>query len=421
VEHAVSQGRAAPGDVLPSVRSLAAQLRISPATVAAAYRDLRTRGVLTSEAGKNTRISARPPLISRTMPAPPADACDLSNGNPDPRLMPSLTRAAHALDFEQYGYATPTVLPDMMELAAAQFRGLDIPEDQLCLVSGAMDGVERVLAAWLRPGDQVLVEDPCHTGVLDLVRSCGLTPAPVALDERGMIPDSLRLALSGKAAALVLTPRAQNPTGAALDADRAAELSAVLARYPDLLVVENDHMGAIAGYDYHTLTRDRLRWSVIRSVSKSLGPDLRLAFLAGDRMTVSRVEGRQRLGSGWVSHILQRLVMELSADPRAQELTQRAEETYRKRREALLTELAAREVVASGRSGINVLIPVLEEATTLRALQQRGWLLRAGEPHRLASPPFVRVTTAALEPADAADLAEQIARTVNQRRRSRSV
>jgi hypothetical protein len=33
----------------------------------------------------------------------------------------------------------------------------------------------------------------------------------------------------------------------------------------------------------------------------------------------------------------------------------------------------------------------------------------------------VRVTTAALEPADAADLAEQIARTVNQRRRSRSV
>jgi len=421
VERAVRDGRAAPGDVLPSVRALAAQLRISPATVAAAYRDLRIRGILTSEVGKHTRISPRPPLVNRTAGTVPAGARDLSDGNPDPKFMPSITRVTRTVSFGQYGYNSPTMLPGLVEQAGVQFGGLDVTEEQLCLASGAMDGVERVLSAWLRPGDQVLVEDPCYTGVLDLVRSCGLSAVPVAVDERGLKPDSLRAALSGTTAALVLTPRAQNPTGAAIDGQRAAELATVLQRHRDVLVVENDHMGPMAGSDFCTLTRGRRRWAVIRSVSKSLGPDLRLAFLAGDPMTIGRVEGRQRLGSGWVSHILQQIVVELSNDPAVQDMTGRAERAYRTRRETLLAELSAHGVAAAGRSGLNVMIPVLEEATTLRSLQDRGWLLRAGEPHRLASPPFVRVTTATLEPEEAAVLATAIAETIHPQRRTRSV
>ncbi|MBF9067065.1 aminotransferase class I/II-fold pyridoxal phosphate-dependent enzyme [Streptacidiphilus sp. NEAU-YB345] len=421
VERAVRDGRAAPGDVLPSVRALASHLQISPATVAAAYRDLRIRGVLTSEVGRNTRISARPPLISRAPAAVPAGARDLSDGNPDPELMPSVTRAAHGVDLGHHGYSSPSMLPALVVQATRQFAELGVTEEQLCLAGGAMDGVERVLSAWLRPGDQVLVEDPCYTGVLDLVRACGLTAVPVAVDERGLVPDALRAALTGKSAALVLTPRAQNPTGAALDAVRAAELASVLERREDVLVVENDHMGPMAGSDFFTLTAGRPRWAVIRSVSKSLGPDLRLAYVAGDTMTVSRVEGRQRLGSGWVSHILQQIVVELSEDPGVHDLVRQAERTYLTRREALLSELAARGVAASGRSGLNVMIPVQEEAATLRQLQERGWLLRAGEPHRLASAPFVRATTATLHPEEAAELAAAVAESVRPQRGTRSV
>lgn len=418
VERAVQEGLATPGDVMPSVRALAAALSISPATVAAAYRDLRTRGVLTSTVGRNTTISPRPPLASRATTPPPEGAVDLSDGNPDPALLPSLTEVAHKLSMAHYRYGDATVIPGITELGLRLFSEFKLDSDQLCLTSGAIDGVERVLAAWLRPGDKVLVEDPCYTATLDLLRSSGLVPVPVAIDEYGPIPAALSKALSERPAAFILTPRAQNPTGAALDGERAKELTAVLNAHPQVVVVENDHAGPVAGQPYHSVTAGRRNWVVVRSVSKSLGPDLRLAFLAGDRMTVSRVEGRQRLGAGWVSHVLQHMVLQMSADSSIHELVQKAERTYRQRREDFIAELGARGVHATGRSGMNVVIPVSEEASTLRRLQQRGWVLRAGEPHRLTSPPFIRVTVSTLDRPQAAELAEDIAETLRPDRRS---
>ncbi|MEU0947506.1 aminotransferase class I/II-fold pyridoxal phosphate-dependent enzyme [Streptomyces canus] len=418
VEHAVQKGLAAPGDVMPSVRSLAGMLGISPATVAAAYRDLRTRGILTSAVGRHTRISSRPPLASRVSPTMPVGGHDLSDGNPDPRLLPSLTETAHRLDMGHYRYGDSTTLPGILQLGLRLFSEFDISEEQLCLTSGAMDGLERVLAAWLRPGDKVLVEDPCYTAVLDLLRSAGLTPIPVIIDDRGPVPAALSEALSKRPAACILTPRAQNPTGAAIDDERASELAELLDGDPKILVIENDHAGLIAGQPHHTVIEGRQRWVVIKSVSKTLGPDLRVAFVAGDRMTISRVEGRQRLGAGWVSHILQHMVLQLSDDPNVSELIAAARRTYTQRREGLLAELAARGVAASGRSGLNIIIPVPEEAAALRQMQELGWVLRAGEPHRLTTPPFLRVTTSTLEPAQAADLADAMARTLHPGRRS---
>jgi DNA-binding transcriptional MocR family regulator len=237
----------------------------------------------------------------------------------------------------------------------------------------------------------------------------GLAPVPVPIDDGGLQPDALAAVLRAGVAGVVLTPRAQNPTGAALDRRRAGEVARVLDRHRDVLVVEDDHQGPVAGAAGFSVVRSQHRWARVRSVTKALGPDLRLAFVTGDEVTASRVEGRLAVGPGWVSEILQRVVVHLLRARSTATVLARATRVYSERREALVAALAECGVGAIGRSGFNVWVPVPDETQTVTALLQRGWAVAPGARFRLESSPGVRVTTATLEPAEARDLAADIA------------
>jgi len=417
VESAIREARLRPGSALPTVRELARSLAVSPTTVAAAYRTLRTRGLVRAEGRRGTRVSPRPPLPTHVPAIVPAHLRNLADGNPDPSLLPRL-RPVPGRRPRLYGEATNRA--DLLEQAARQLADDGLPRGPLAVVGGALDGIERVLQAHLRAGDRVAVEDTGYTGVLDLLHALGLVAEPVALDDAGPLPDDLARALRIGVEACIMTPRAQNPSGAAIDARRARELRAVLAERPDVLLVEDDHAGPVAGVAAVTLCQRRRRWAVVRSVSKSLGPDLRLAILLGDATTVARVEGRQLLGPGWVSHLLQGIVAGLWADRTTEARLRHAAHVYGARRHAFLAALAERGIAARGRSGLNVWVPVPEETSMVSALAEAGWAVRAGERYRLKSPPAIRVTVATLEPGEADALAAAIARGLRAERRTAS-
>ncbi len=410
VERAVARGRLAPGDRLPSVRGLAEDLRVSPSTVAAAMAELRRRGVVVSRPRSGLQVADRAPLASHGFAvAVPTGVRDLANGNPDPAFLPDLRGPFATAAGPPRMYGEAAVVEELAAAARAALRDDGIDGTHLAAVNGALDGIERVLCAHLAPGDVVAVEDPGFAGVLDLARVLGLALQPVALDEAGMRPESLRAAVAAGARAVVLTPRGQNPTGAALDARRARELHAVLERTPDVLVVEDDHLGPIAGVKAHTLSEGRRTWATVRSVSKSLGPDLRLAVLAGDAVTVARVTGRQSVGPGWVSSILQRAVAALWEDDETAALVDQAATVYNGRRRKLLDALAAEGVAATGRSGLNVHVPVPDEDAAVRSLLAAGWAVGAGARHRIASGPAIRITISTLRPDEAERLARDVA------------
>jgi DNA-binding transcriptional MocR family regulator len=212
----------------------------------------------------------------------------------------------------------------------------------------------------------------------------------------------------------VLTPRGQNPFGAAHDAARAAELRSVLSE--DVLLVEDDHLGPVAGVDWLSASGSTARFATVQSVSKWLGPDLRVAIVTGDELTLARVEGRQSLGPGWVSGILQRLTARLWAatdvsGPR---------DAYISRREAMLGALAAAGVEAVGASGLNVWVPVADEDAVVRALLAAGYSISAGAAFRLATPSAVRITTATVTPEEAPAIAAAVAAAVRPPRRTRA-
>jgi DNA-binding transcriptional MocR family regulator len=213
----------------------------------------------------------------------------------------------------------------------------------------------------------------------------------------------------------VISLRAQNPIGAAIGEKRATELRRVLRQRPHALLIEIDDSAPVSGAPLVTLTTGRDHWAVVRSTSKWLGPDLRLAVTTGDAITIGRLQRRQAVNVRWVSHLLQDLALALWSDPSSGRLFARAAELYAERRRALIDALAVNEIEARGRSGFNVWIPVREETAAVQALADRGWAVAAGERFRILSPPAIRVTTSALLPAEAARFAADLAASVRRR------
>ena len=415
VESAVHAGKLRPGELLPTVRELAAKLHVSPTTVAAAYKLLHGRGIVAGLGRAGTRVTPRPPTPAvSSRPRVPEGVVDLATGNPDPELLPPLGHALRGLDPTPRLYDGPALLPSLSTFVAGELQADGVPASSLTVTGGGLDAIERLLCVHLRVGDRVALEDPAFAGVLDLVAANGFVPVPIAQDDEGVLPDALEAALRSRVRALIITPRAQNPSGAALTPARSRELRRVLTPFPDVLLVEDDHAGPIAGAPLATLCDGTLpRWAFVRSVSKYLGPDLRAAFVAGDAMTVGRLAGRFSVGARWVSHMLQQLVLALWSDPSSGRRLARAADTYRQRREAVLASFAAHGIPARGSSGLNVWVAVREESHTVQALLERGWAVMPGERFRLQSPPAIRVTTAALAPREAerfaADFADVVA------------
>ncbi len=419
VEAGVRGGQLAPGDHLPPVRSLAGQLGVSPTTVAAAYRELRRRGMATGTGRAGTRIRGAPPVSSRVYLSAPAGTRDLVTGGPDPDLLPLLP--ARPARRSTRMYAEAPVSPRLRRLAADQLTADGIDAANLTVTGGALDGIERTLATWLTPADRVIVEDPGHAVTFDLLAAMGYALVPVPVDDLGIRPAELASALARGAGAVIVTPRAQAATGAAWNAERAGAIAEVLRRYSAAGIIEDDHAGPVAGVPAFSVCpgpqgcKGPDRWVNLRSVSKSLGPDLRLAVMAGDEATITRVAGRQALGTGWVSYQLQEMVADMWADSSVTRALSTAADVYSGRREAMRSALDSHGIAASGRSGFTCWVPVSDEDGVASSLAAAGWAVAPGQRFRITSPPGVRISSARLDRADAASFAAEFARALRHR------
>jgi DNA-binding transcriptional MocR family regulator len=408
-ERRIQAGALGVGERLPAVRSLASELGVNPGTAAAAYRLLRERGFVVSDGRRGTRVAAqlapRPAQVSRL----PAGIRDLASGVVDPALVPdvgmALVRvAARRPDVTRY--EENAKLDALVAHAQAELGRAGLDAAALSFAGGTLDGLERVLQAHLRPGDRIGVEDPAFPRLLDLLQALNLRAIPIAIDDEGPDPELLEGALARGLDALIVTPHGQNPFGASLSDERASAVRGLLGER-DVLLVEDAH-GWEVDRRPSTLTGGQGRWAVIRSLSRLLGSDVRVAFVAGDRETIGRVEARQAVTTSWVSRLLQEVVAEMLDDAEVRRQLQDAAAETNRRRVALLTALERRGVRAHGRSGLHAWIPVREEVFAVRHLLDAGYAVLAGERFRLRTPPAVRVTTAELPPAEAESVADAL-------------
>lgn len=177
-----------------------------------------------------------------------------------------------------------------------------------------------------------------------------------------------------------------------------------------MLVIDDDHGHAIVDIPLHPLGGVTRHWALVRSTAKAYGPDLRLAVLTGDAVTLDRVRGRQRLGPGWVSRLLQYAVVELWASGAVDRAV--VARSYGERRDALVAALRERGLRAHGRSGMNVWVPVADETAVVTGMLAAGWAVTAGARFRLGSQPGVRLTVSGLAIGEVPGLADAMAAVV---------
>ena len=189
IERRVADHELLPGDRLPPVRVLAAELELAPNTVAAAYRRLGERGVAIGRGRMGTFIADRPPVMIPVDPAVRDGLRDLSSGNPDPGLLPDLDGALRKSGGPIVLYGDRSVDEGLAEHGARLLAADGVLADHLTVVSGGLDGMERVLQAHVRRGDRVAIEDPGYSPVIDLIGALGLVAVPMAIDDEGPQPE----------------------------------------------------------------------------------------------------------------------------------------------------------------------------------------------------------------------------------------
>ncbi len=258
------------GEKLPSIRAFAATMRVSPSTVADAYDRLVAEGVIRARPGSGFYVvEARPPLLLEDAPPPADRAIDpfwVSRQALDARAMEkpgcgwlpaewlpnaalrralrTLARNAEDAVLADYGHSRGSLA--LRRLLARQLaeEGIDPGAERILLTGSGTQAIDLICRLFLRPGDTVLVDDPCYFNFRALLAAHRVTAIGVPYTTDG--PDVARFteALSHRPRLYITNSALHNPTGATLSLQTAHRLLVAASANDDLTIVEDDIFAA---------------------------------------------------------------------------------------------------------------------------------------------------------------------------------
>jgi len=387
------------GARLPTVRDLAFKLGVSPATVSDAWSELRRQKMISGRGRTGTwvfgnTVAPRPARMG-SVGHFGADVLNLSMAVPDEHLLPPLERAlAHAARAENLNSYERT--PILTELRAAVERRWPYRPETFLATNGGYNAIYSALHALVMPGECIAIEDPTAMRILDIIEDLGAEILPVECDAEGPNPASLAKALLKKPTAFIFQPRTHSVTGQAVSAQRLAELAATLEA-SDCYIMEDDGVGDISSLPAVSLGHLFPKRVIhIRSFSKSLGPDLRLAVLSSSSNVVRQIQSYRSFSSGWTSRLLQAATAWLLDDDESTRIVDHARQIYAARRAALAEPLRECGIALPPGDGLCVWIPVESEQFALVTLAARGIAVLPGTKCSVRPINHIRVATSIL-------------------------
>lgn len=344
----------------------------------------------------------------------PPGVVDLGPGYLEPGLLPvDLIGEAYARMAAEFGAAALSygdnrgALPfrDAVAERTTALDGLPCAAENILVTAGSSHGLHLLGTVLARPGQQVLVERTGYDFGRAVLRDCGLVLRSVATDSAGIVPEALDEALrtaGGQVAFVVLTPTFHNPTGTVMPLQRRVAVLEVAARHRVLLVEDDAYaeldldgtgvppsLASLAGH------RGVVR---LRTVSKVLGPGLRLGWMQADRAIIDRFAGHGLLVSGGsANHVCSLAVATLLGDGGFDRHLDWLRDRLRARRDALhdaiTAQLSGVVEVRRPQGGFFLWLSAgRTESALLAAARDRGVVTAAGSRFGRTETPAVRLS-----------------------------
>jgi len=289
------------------------------------------------------------------------EVIDLTIGEPDfptPAHIREAALAAAARGETRYTHVQGT--PALRRAVRQQFIddfGLDYPEADIIVSTGAKQVIYNGLAATVNKGDEVIIPAPYWVSYPDMVLLNGGTPVRVAASPESdykLTPQALEAAITPRTKWLLLNSPC-NPTGALYTRAELEGLTEVLLRHPQVWLMTDDiyaHLNFSGERTVHPLEvapELKPRSLIVNGVSKAYAmTGWRIGYGAGPSALIRAMSTLQSQCTSGTSAISQAAALEALTGPQA--CVAEFREVFKARRDAAVAGL-------SQVTGLDVLVP----------------------------------------------------------------
>lgn len=378
----IRNGQLQAGDRLPTVRRVAAYLRMSPSSVAAGWRILLDAHAIETRRRGGTFVLGSPTPVSlpryERLLTNLRGRADLGRLSSDPSLWPSPARAfAWSVQETMAEDHLPTPITPALLKAALPIWPYRPPA--LMATDGGPEGLAIALRALVMPGERVLVSDPTESVLLDRLELMRCVVVPIPHDDDGPRVDVLARELEKDPPVFIHSSGPQSPLGRVTSQARMNEIAAVIephqttvieiSLYPAFMTSATPTVGMVLP--------DRVVH--VCWYGRSHGLDILVGLVAADPEVLRKmwvIRGYD--GAQWTSRYLQNALAFMLTDEVSIDAVDHARRTYDQRRDALVARLAKAGIVCKSNAGTSAWVPVPDEESAWQFLAQCGYAVQRG-------------------------------------------
>ncbi|EKQ51261.1 MULTISPECIES: PLP-dependent aminotransferase family protein [unclassified Clostridium] len=355
----ILEGKLVEGSKLPSTRWLSEDLNVSRNVILEAYEQLMAEGYIESRHGSGTIVSKgtyfkreaikeNQVVSAKIQKEYDNDIIDFRSGIPELGMFPKkewgnlLNKTCINNSCSIFRYCDPEgVIELRQELSKYLFRtrGIQSKPEQIVIISGSTQGLSLISKILYKSNAEVIVEDPIHYGLLNVISSCGYSINPIPVDDKGLKTEMMNSI--GKVEFVYVTPSHQFPLGGVMPIQRRIDL-VKFAEKNNCYIIEDDYDSEFRyeGQPISSLYElEPSKVIYVGSFSKILAPALRLGYMILPEELLDRYKKLKMYTDVHTESISQLALAKFISEGKLEKHIWKMRKEYTKKRQILIKNL----------------------------------------------------------------------------------